>query len=108
MDNEPEIWNGTHDDVYPVQPSAEEFMQKYFEVAKKARAAFPGIKLVGPVPANEWQWFNWNNNKVTYNGKEYPWLEYFILRVAEEQELTGIRLLDVLDIHFYPGETNSG
>ncbi len=40
MDNEPEIWEGTHDDVYPVQPNAEEFMQKYFEVAKKARAAF--------------------------------------------------------------------
>ncbi len=46
-------------------------------------------------------------NKVTYKGKQYPWLEYFILRVAEEQELSGIRLLDVLDIHFYPGETNS-
>jgi hypothetical protein len=104
MDNEPEIWNGTHDDVYPVQPSAENFMQKYFEVAKKARAAFPDIKLLGPVPANEWQWFNWNNDKVTYKGKKYSWLEYFILRVAEEQELTGIRLLDVLDIHVYPAE----
>jgi hypothetical protein len=107
MDNEPEIWEGTHDDVYPVQPGAEEFMQKYFEVAKKARAAYPEIKLVGPVPANEWQWFNWKGGKVKYSGKEYPWLEYFILRIAEEQELTGIRLLDVLDIHFYPGEVNS-
>ena len=47
MDNEPEIWEGTHDDVYPVQPDAEEFMQKYFEVAKKARASYPGIKLIG-------------------------------------------------------------
>jgi hypothetical protein len=107
MDNEPEIWNGTHDDVYPVQPSAEEFMQKYFDVAKKARAAYPGIKLLGPVPANEWQWFNWNNDKIGYKGKQYTWLEYFILRVAEEQVLTGIRLLDVLDIHFYPEMTNS-
>ncbi len=106
MDNEPEIWEGTHDDVYPVQPSAEEFMQKYFEVAKKARASYPGIKLTGPVPANEWQWFNYKGNLVTYNGKQYPWLEYFILRVAEEQQLSGIRLLDVLDIHFYPGEKN--
>ncbi len=107
MDNEPEIWEGTHDDVYPVQPSAEEFMQKYFEVAKKARASYPGIKLVGPVPANEWQWFNYKGNLVTYNGKQYPWLEYFILRVAEEEELTGIRLLDVLDVHFYPDTKNS-
>ncbi len=107
MDNESEIWSGTHDDIYPTQPSAEEFMQLYFKVAKKARAAYPGIKLVGPVPANEWQWFNWDGNLISYNGRSYPWLEYFILRVAEEEQATGVRLLDVLDIHFYPGETVS-
>jgi len=107
MDNEPEIWCSTHDDVYPTQPSAEDFMQKYFAVAKKARLLFPGIKLMGPVPANEWQWYNWNGSSVSYKGKTYPWLEYFILRIAEEQNITGIRLLDILDIHFYPGETNA-
>ena len=107
MDNEPEIWNGTHDDIWPDQPAAEEFMQQYFEVAKKARAKYPGIKLVAPVPANEWQWYNWNGNKVSYKGKEYVWLEYFILRLAEEQQASGIRLIDVLDIHFYPGETGA-
>ena len=37
MDNEVEIWSGTHDDVMPTQLPAEEFMQKYFAVAKKAR-----------------------------------------------------------------------
>jgi hypothetical protein len=107
MDNEPEIWEGTHDDIWPVQPDAEEFMQMYFAVAKKARTMFPDIKLMGPVPANEWQWYNYKTGKVSYNGKEYVWLEYFILRVAEEQQASGIRLLDVLDIHFYPGESNA-
>src|SRR5579872_5883380 len=34
MDNEPEIWSGTHDDVMPTQPTAEDFMQRYFAVAK--------------------------------------------------------------------------
>ena len=106
MDNEPEIWSGTHDDVYPAQPDAETFMQSYFAVAKKARAKYPGIKLMGPVPANEWQWYNWNGGKINYHGKDYVWLEYFILRIAEEQQASGVRLLDVLDIHFYPGETS--
>lgn len=105
MDNEPEIWNGTHDDVMPTQLSAEDFMQRYFEVAKRARAKYPNIKLLGPVPANEWQWFNWDGNLVSSGGKSYPWLEYFIKRVAEEQQATGIRLLDVLDVHFYPGSS---
>jgi hypothetical protein len=106
MDNEPEIWNGTHDDVMPTQLSAEDFMQRYFAVAKKARAKFPDIKLVGPVTANEWQWYNWPNG-ISSGGKNYAWLEYFIKRIGEEQAATGIKLLDVLDVHFYPGSTNA-
>ncbi len=102
MDNEPEIWSGTHDDLFPTQPSAEEFMQKYFAVAKKARAAYPAIKLVGPVTANEWQWYRWGSANITADGKTYPWLEYFIKRIAEEQKTSGVKLLDVLDIHYYP------
>jgi hypothetical protein len=106
MDNEVEIWEGTHDDVMPAQISSEAFMQRYFEVAKKARAKFPNIKLLGPVPANEWQWYNWPGG-ITQGGKKYPWLEYFIKRIAEEQQVSGIRLLDVLDIHFYPGSASA-
>jgi hypothetical protein len=103
MDNEPEIWSGTHDDVMPSQVSPQEFMQRYIALAKKARAKFPDIKLVGPVTANEWQWYNWDGKPITENGKSYPWLEYFIKTIAEEQQKSGVRLLDVLDIHFYPG-----
>ena len=107
MDNEPEIWSGTHDDVMKTQIAAEDFMQLYFKVAKAARAKFPDIKLVGPVPANEWQWYRWGSDAISYNGKKYCWLEYFILRIAEEEKATGIRLLDVLDIHYYPGSSDA-
>ena len=105
MDNEPEIWNGTHDDVMKTQIPAEEFMQLYFKVAKAARAKFPGIKLSGPVPANEWQWYRYGGDGISYKGKKYCWLEYFILRIAEEEKETGIKLLDVLDIHYYPSSS---
>ncbi len=107
MDNEPEIWNGTHDDVMPSLPSASAFMDSYFAVAKKARERFPEIRLTGPVPANEWQWYKWGDQSLTIDGKYYCWLEYFIKRVADEQKATGIRLLDVLDIHWYPSESSN-
>ncbi len=106
MDNEPEIWSGTHDDVMKTQCLAEEFMQLYFKVAKAARAKFPEIKLSGPVPANEWQWYKWGSETITYNGSKYCWLEYFILRISEEEKASGIKLLDVLDIHYYPGSSD--
>lgn len=105
MDNEPEIWSGTHDDVMPTQLAASAFMDKYFAVAKKARELFPGIKLCGPVTANEWQWYNWGSETLYINGKYYCWLEYFLKRVADEQKTSGIKLLDVVDIHWYPSET---
>lgn len=108
MDNEVEIWSGTHDDLMPTQLGAEAFMQRYFAVAKKARALCPGIKLTGPVSPNEWQWYAWGVGPVTgQDGKQYPWLKYFIKRIAEEQQATGIRLLDVIDLHFYPGSSNA-
>jgi hypothetical protein len=107
MDNEPEIWHGTHDDVMKTQIPAEEFMQLYFKVAKAARAKFPGIKLSGPVPANEWQWYRYGSDGISYNGKKYCWLEYFILRIAEEERETGIKLLDILDIHYYPSSSKA-
>jgi len=105
MDNEPEIWSGTHDDVMTSQLAATAFMDKYFTVAKKARALFPGIKLCGPVTANEWQWYKWGAETLNINGKYYSWLEYFLKRVADEQKATGIKLLDVVDLHWYPGES---
>lgn len=106
MDNEAEVWHGTHDDIMPEPVQPEDYMQMYFAVAKKARNKFPGIKLVGPVATNEWQWYNWPTGAITYNGKHYAWLEYFIKRVAEEQQASGLRLLDVLDIHYYPSGTD--
>lgn len=108
MDNEPDIWDGTHDDVMPDTMSAEEFIQTYITVAKKARALYPGVKLVGPIATNEWQWYYWHSKLVTDStGASYPFLEYFIKRIAEEQKKSGLKLLDVADIHFYPGYTSA-
>jgi len=102
MDNEPDIWNGTHDDVMPTLISASEFMDRFIEVAKKARALYPEIKICGPVTTSEWQWYKWGNESIRIDGKYYCWFEYFIKRCADEEKASGIRVLDVFDIHHYP------
>jgi len=103
MDNEPDIWNGTHDDVMSegLLP-ASEFMDRFIEVAKKARALFPEIKICGPVTTSEWQWFKWGEESIWIEGKYYSWFEYFIKWCADEEKASGIRVLDVFDIHHYP------
>lgn len=104
MDNEADVWNGTHDDVMPALISASVFMDRYIEVAKKARALFPEIKICGPVTTSEYQWYNWGSDadKIYIDGKYYCWFEYFIKRCADEEKSSGIRVLDVFDIHHYP------
>jgi len=103
MDNEPDVWNGTHNDVMSdgLLP-ASEFMDHFIEVAKKARALYPEIKICGPVTTSEWQWYKWGEENLKIDGKYYCWLEYFIKRLADEEKTSGIRLLDVVDLHNYP------
>jgi len=102
MDNEADVWNGTHDDVMPTLISASKFMDNYIDVAKKARVLYPGIKICGPVTTSEWQWYKWGNEGITIGGKYYCWFEYFIKRCADEEKASGVRVLDVFDIHHYP------
>lgn len=106
MDNEVDIWSGTHDYAMPTQLSASAFMDRYIELAKKAKALYPGIKLCGPVNTSEWFWYKWANESIWINGKYYPWLEYFIKRLGDEYKATGIKLVDVIDIHNYPSYNN--
>ena len=107
MDNEMEIWRGTHNDLdLPV--TGDFLVERYIDVAKKARATWGDIKLTGPVAANEWQWCSVSSynkeDRPKGEDRNYCWLEYFIMKVAEEQKKSGVRLLDVFDIHWYPSE----
>ncbi len=106
MDNEPDIWNGTHDDVMKDSVPWQTFIDNYIAVAKAARQKFPSVKLVGPVTTNEWQWYNWGGSSflINENGKTRKciWLEYFIKLLAQEQASSRVRLIDVFDFHFYP------
>ncbi len=106
MDNEFEMWPWTHSDV--VEKNNDEvfemMMQNYFATAKAIRAIDPSVKLCGPVAGSEWTWYTPADCQPTYKGKKYCWLEYFIMRCAEEEKATGVNMLDVLDIHFYPGD----
>jgi len=109
MDNEMEIWRGTHSDLdLPV--TGDFLVERYIDVAKKARAQWKDIKLTGPVAANEWQWCSVSSynkeDRPKGEDRNYCWLEYFIMKVAEEQKKSGVRLLDVFDIHWYPSETD--
>lgn len=103
LDNEPEIWHITHDDVQKEAVKPEEYIEKYVRVAKAAREKYPDLKLIGPICANEWQWFAGPDRKdLTIDGQYWPWLKFIIKRIAEEEKKCGMKLLDVFALHYYP------
>ena len=109
MDNEPEMWSWTHKDVQP-DFDPEFYVQQYVKVALEAKKKFPDIKLCGPVAGSEWTWFatsGTTNQFPKWEGKQMPWLKYFIMRIGQEQKKYDVKLLDVLDIHYYPSGDKS-
>ncbi len=99
LDNEPDCWMGTHNDICPKDYSAADCVRKYVAVAREVKTRYPGIRLMAPGFTSEWMWWNWNGGFV----EGLPWAEYFIKRMAEESKACGMRLLDVVDYHTYAG-----
>lgn len=98
LDNEPECWRGTHDDVSGTLMTGEECVQKYAAVAREAKARYPGIQLMAPGFASEWFWWNWSDHNCVGG---MPWMQFFIKRMAEESAKAGHHLIDLVDIHTY-------
>jgi hypothetical protein len=103
LDNEMEIWAGTHRDWHPAPVSYDEIWGLFTNYAPMVRRESPQSKILAPVTC-AW-WFYWNSDagpadKAAHGGKDFlPWF----LDMAHTNELqTGRRLLDVLDIHYYP------
>lgn len=97
LDNEPEGWAHTHDDVVPEVMDPEEVVQKYVAVAKEAKARHPELRIMAPGFMEEWHWWTWKHEFV----EGLPWAEYFIKRFAEESRRSGVRLLDIVSYHTY-------
>lgn len=103
MDNEPELWGYTHYDVHPNCTTYQEILDKYLEYATAVREVAPQAELTGPVTCCWWYYWNsaaGNTDKAAHGNQHFlPW---FLDSVREHDEETGIKTLDVMDIHYYP------
>lgn len=97
LDNEPDIWEHTHDDVYPEHVHPDVIIDKYLAVARKVKEVNPNIKLCGPAFTGEWHFWGWGlEDDLGMSGAEY-----FIKRFGEATTEDGVQLIDMIDLHFY-------
>ncbi len=103
MDNEPELWGNSHYDVHPDCTTYAEIRDQFLTYSAVVKEVLPEVETVGPVSCC-WH-FYWESaaghaDKAQHGNQDFiPW---FLDQMRLHEEQTGQRLLDVLDIHYYP------
>ncbi|MEJ2616787.1 MAG: glycoside hydrolase family 44 protein, partial [Ignavibacteriaceae bacterium] len=106
LDNEPSLWSSTHPRLHPLKPTCQEIIWRSIALSKAVKDIDSTAEIFGPVlyGFNAYRTFqdanDWNTVKA---GKNYTWfIDYYLDKMKEAEEANGKRLLDVLDIHWYP------
>nr|MBP9119507.1 T9SS type A sorting domain-containing protein [Ignavibacterium sp.] len=106
LDNEPGLWISTHPRIHPLQARCVEMVQKAIGVSTAVKNVDPYLEIFGPVlyGFNAYYDFqsaaDWDSVKA---GTNYQWfIDYYLDQMRLAEISSGKRLLDVLDIHWYP------
>ena len=110
LDNEPGLWSDTHRDVHPQPLTYDELLAKTIALGTAVRKAAPDALIAGPT---EWGWSGylysaadlasgWRLRPDARAHGDVPLLPWYLRQLAAYQKRTGVRVLDVLDVHYYP------
>ena len=99
LDNEPDIWAGTHVRIVPKTPSYAAFLERSIAYAAAIKTVAPRAKILGPVSYG-WSGFRRFQDASDANNRDF--LDFYLSGMRAAEKKAGKRLLDCLDIHFYP------
>ncbi len=105
LDNEPALWSSTHPRVQKEPISCIGLMEKSISLAKVVKKMDPGAEVFGPALYGYMAFVSlqgakdWDQIK-SENG--YRWyIDYYLDEMKKASDEAGVRLLDVLDLHYY-------
>ena len=111
LDNEPMLWHATHRDVHPKPVGYDELRDVSYQYAAAVKAADASAKTLGPalwgwtaywysaIDAESGQWSNPPDRNAHGGTPLVPW---YLQQMRTYEKQKGVRLLDYLDLHFYP------
>lgn len=109
MDNEIDIWGGTHVDVHPNGAGYNELRDIYLTEARNLKGWDPAAVRLGPVSCC-W-YFYWNLPSSTDNKSSHAnidFLPWWLNEVYWNDQIAGTRSLESFDIHAYPDADTNG
>jgi hypothetical protein len=110
MDNEPGLWHVTHRDVHPDPIGYDELLDRTLRYATVVRDVDPEATIAGP---SAWGWpeymmsakdleAGWIIRPDRRAHGDVPLVAWYLEQLAEHEKKTGKRLLDLLNVHYYP------
>jgi endoglucanase len=105
LDNEPDLWSSTHKEVHPTKPTCVEYKNKSVAMSIAVKNVDPNAKMLGPVSYgfNGYYSFQDANDWKAPLSTGYSWfLDYYLDKMEANSVTAGKRLLDALDVHWYP------
>jgi hypothetical protein len=118
LDNEPMLWNFSHHDVHPDPVTYDELWQKSRDSAAAFKAKDPAARVLGGAAWGWCEYFNSSKDSAPPAGACGPqplgagtdyathgnmfWLPYLLQRAEAYRVASGVRILDFLDVHYYP------
>jgi hypothetical protein len=105
LDNEPDLWKDTHPEVHPDQVTYAELVTRTTNYATQIKKVYPGATLLGPVSYG-WEGFRSLQGATDAGGRDF--LTFYLQSMAAAGKTAGKRLLDSLDLHWYPEATGDG
>lgn len=106
LDNEPGLWAETHPRIHPDPVRAAELVDQSIALALAVKTIDPDAKIVGPALYGFAAYETLQGAPDWEQEKTGRWfIDYYLDRMREAEITYGQRLLDVLDIHWYPEAT---
>jgi hypothetical protein len=100
LDNEPDIWSATHPEVHPEATTYAELMQKSIAYATMIKQVDPAAQVFG------WGSYGWDGYTTLNNAPDSAangnFMNYYLSNFAAASAAAGTRLLDSLELHWYP------
>jgi hypothetical protein len=100
LDNEPELWPYKHPRIHFEKTTYAGLVERTTRYATAIKAVWPEVPMLGFVSYG-WQGYVTLQNAPDANDNGQFW-DYFLARMKAAEDVAGCRLLDYLDLHWYP------
>ncbi len=105
LDNEPDLWAYTHPRIHPNPVTYSELLKKTVDYASAIKDVAPDAKVFGPA---SYGWAGYVNLQNASDAGGRDFLNFYLDSVHAAEQQQGRRLVDVLDLHWYPEATGGG